>query len=279
MSQETNHTIVHGTDQSVLDREHQGTAGAVASGLTVDPEEVAFFARISDTWWDPTGPFKPLHKLNPTRLAFLRDTLAAHFGRDPKSLKPLDGLKILDIGCGGGLVSEPVSRMGADLLGVDASEKNVGTAAHHARETGAPAQYRHTTAEALAEEGAHFDAIINMEVVEHVADVDAYLAACAQLVRPGGIMILSTINRTARALVFAKFMAEYVLGWLPKGAHDWNKFITPSELKQHAEKAGLDPQDPSGFVYNPLRDKWSISDRDVSMNYLLPCIKPGEDRG
>lgn len=274
----------HGTDQSILEETKgvasdgtPGSAGRVAKGTTVDAEEVAFFARISETWWDPTGPFKPLHKLNPARLGFLRDTFARHYNLPLGGNTPLQGLRILDIGCGGGLVAEPVSNMGAEVLGVDASEKNVKTAAHHARETGASVTYRHATAEQLVEEGQTFDAVINLEVVEHVADVQAYLDACTKLVKPGGIMIVSTINRTARALVFAIFMAEYVLGWLPKGAHDWNKFITPDELKGFCRTAGLSPQAASGFVYNPLFDRWSISESDVSMNYLLPTVRPQED--
>ena len=167
--------------------------------------------------------------------------------------------------------------MGARLLGVDASEKNVKTATLHAQKTGAPAVYRHATAEDLALEGRQFDAVINMEVVEHVADVPAYLSACRALVKPDGIMILSTINRTARALVFAKFMAEYVLKWLPKGAHDWRKFITPAELTDMAERSGFKALDPAGFVYTPIFDKWSISQRDLSMNYLLPVVPASGD--
>jgi 2-polyprenyl-6-hydroxyphenyl methylase/3-demethylubiquinone-9 3-methyltransferase len=246
----------------------------IASGSTVDANEVEFFAAISDTWWDPKGPFKPLHQLNPTRLKFIRDSVFEHFGLNHTAIRPFDGLKFLDIGCGGGLISEPMSRLGADMHGVDASEKNIHVASHHAKENGATVRYRHTTAEALAEAGETFDVIINMEVIEHVADVNAYLSACKKLIKPGGIMLLSTINRTAKAFLFAIVGAEYVLRWLPKGAHDWNKFITPAELKTACEKVGFQGSEATGFIFAPFSQKWALSNSDTDVNYAMKAFAP-----
>jgi 2-polyprenyl-6-hydroxyphenyl methylase/3-demethylubiquinone-9 3-methyltransferase len=246
----------------------------IASGSTVDTDEVEFFAAISDTWWDTKGPFKPLHQLNPTRLKFIRDAVSDHFNLDSSLRTPFTGLKFLDIGCGGGLISEPMSRLGADMHGVDASEKNIHVAKHHAAETGATVNYRHTTAEALADAGETFDVIINMEVIEHVADVDAYLTACKSLLKPGGIMLLSTINRTAKAFLFAIVGAEYVLRWLPKGAHDWNKFLTPLELQTACQKAGFETSDATGFIFSPFSQKWSLSSSDSDVNYAMTATTP-----
>ena len=248
-----------------------------ANGNTVDADEVAFFAAISDSWWDPKGPFKPLHQLNPTRLAYIRNAVSAHYGLKDNMTTPFTGLRFLDIGCGGGLISEPMSRLGADMLGVDASEKNVKTARHHANETGAPAKYLHKTAEDLAAEGETFDVIINMEVVEHVADVDLYLRSCFQLLKPGGIMLLSTINRTAKAFLFAIVGAEYVLRWLPKGAHDWKKFLTPDELATNLNGIGFQASRPTGFVFNPLSQKWGLSARDCDVNYAMSAVRPNSN--
>jgi 2-polyprenyl-6-hydroxyphenyl methylase/3-demethylubiquinone-9 3-methyltransferase len=241
----------------------------VATGSTVDQSEVEFFAAISESWWDPKGPFKPLHQLNPTRLKFIRDAVTEHFNLDTSANQPFKNYTFLDIGCGGGLISEPMSRLGADMHGVDASEKNIHVASHHAKETGATVNYRHATAEALAEAGETFDVIINMEVIEHVANVDAYLKACHSLLKPGGIMLLSTINRTAKAFLFAIVGAEYVLRWLPKGAHDWNKFITPEELQTACGKAGFNTSTATGFVFSPFSQKWSLSGRDIDVNYAM----------
>ena len=241
----------------------------IQTGNTVDADEVAFFAAISDTWWDPKGPFKPLHQLNPTRLKYIRDAVCQHYDLDETQKRPFEGLRFLDIGCGGGLISEPMSRLGADMLGVDASDKNVHVARHHAAETGANPTYQHTTAEALAEAGEKFDVIINMEVVEHVADVNLYLRSCYKLLKPGGIMLLSTINRTAKAFLFAIVGAEYVLRWLPKGAHDWKKFITPQELADTLIDIGFDASPATGYVFNPLTQKWSLSARDTDVNYAM----------
>jgi len=240
-----------------------------ARGATVDPGEVAFFAKIADSWWDPQGPFKPLHQLNPTRLGYIRREVVRHFSLDDFSATPFKGLRLLDIGCGGGLISEPMCRLGAEVVAVDASEKNIKTASVHAAAGGLEIDFRNNTAEALAEAGELFDVIINMEVIEHVADVDAYLTACRKLLKPEGIMLLSTINRTRKAYLFAIIGAERVMRWLPVGAHDWNKFLTPTELSNASTKAGFTPTRPTGFVFNPLNGNWRLSDRDVSVNYAL----------
>lgn len=246
----------------------------MAEGATVNEDEVAFFARIADSWWDPKGPFKPLHLLNPTRLAYIRQEVEAHFDIKPGLKRPFEGLRLLDIGCGGGLISEPMARLGADVVAVDAAEKNIKTASLHASQNGLEIDFRNTTAEALAEAGEQFDIIVNMEVVEHVADVSAYLDACQALMKPGGIMLLSTINRTAKAYLFAIVGAEHVLRWLPVGAHDWNKFLTPSELKNACERAGMQAGQAAGFVMNPLSQKWRLSDTDTGVNYAMTAIKP-----
>jgi len=243
-----------------------------AEGVTVDADEVAFFAKIADTWWDPHGPFRPLHLLNPTRLAYIRREVEQHFSLTENSETPYKGLRFLDIGCGGGLISEPVSRLGADVVAVDASEKNIKTASLHAEQSSLTIDFRNTTAESLVEKNELFDVIINMEVVEHVADVDAYLTACKNLLKPGGIMLLSTINRTMKAYLFAIIGAERVLRWLPVGAHDWNKFLTPEELANALEKTGLTPSQPTGFVMNPLSQKWRLDDQDASVNYAMTAI-------
>ncbi|WP_374765060.1 bifunctional 2-polyprenyl-6-hydroxyphenol methylase/3-demethylubiquinol 3-O-methyltransferase UbiG [Yunchengibacter salinarum] len=254
---------------------HTDTGGPSAPATTVDESEVAFFADLAATWWDPTGPFKPLHMLNPTRLAYIRRQITDHFHRDDSAAMPLDGLDVLDIGCGGGLVSEPLARLGARVTGVDASKKNVKTAATHAHMNGVEVAYHHTTAEDLSATGVRYDVIINMEVVEHVADVPLYLAHTAAMLKPGGIMLLSTINRTAKAFLLAKVGAEYVMRWLPVGAHDWRKFITPDELAAHAAQAGLVPGRAEGFSFSPLSRQWSVTS-DTGVNYALPAIKPAD---
>ena len=240
---------------------------------STDGEEIARFEAMADTWWNPTGPFKPLHKLNPTRLQFLRDVIAAHAGRDTTSLKPLSGLRLLDIGCGGGLISEPMARLGAVVNGIDPSELNVGTATVHAEQTGVPVTYRATTVEALAEAGETFDVVLNLEVVEHVADVDGFLRAAATVLGPGGVMICSTISRTLKSLVLAKIGAEYVLRWLPAGTHDWRKFLKPSELAGHLRNAGLSVTATQGLGYLPLKDHWTLTN-DTTVNYFMVAVKP-----
>ena len=240
---------------------------------TIDPEEVAKFQAMAAEWWDPDGKFKPLHMLNPCRLDYITGQIAAEFGRDLADRMPFEGLRILDIGCGGGLLSEPMARLGATVVGADAAEGNIPVARVHAEEQGLEIDYRHTTAEALAEAGEQFDAILNMEVVEHVADPLAYLTACQRLLKPGGLMICSTLNRNPKSYMMAIIGAEHVMRWLPKGTHDWAKFITPDELFELLEKAGLDPVDRKGFVFNPLLWSWSISDRDLSVNYTTASVK------
>ncbi len=241
----------------------------MAKGHTVDEDEVAFFARIADTWWDPKGPFKPLHMLNPTRLMYIRQNVEAHFGLEAGAKKPFEGLRLLDIGCGGGLISEPMARLGADVVAVDASDKNIKTASLHAAQSDLQIDFRNTTAEALAEAGEQFDIIVNMEVVEHVADVNAYLAACRALMKPGGIMLLSTINRTPKAYLFAIIGAERVLRWLPVGAHDWNKFLKPDELADYLSNNDMKPSAATGYVFNPLSQKWRLDSRNTSVNYAM----------
>ena len=235
---------------------------------TIDADEVARFSAMADEWWDPTGKFRPLHKFNPIRLGYIRDRLCAHFDRDPRSLTPLDGLTLLDVGCGGGLLSEPLARMGAIVTGIDASEKNIGTARAHAARSDVEIDYRCSTAEDLVAAGETFDIVLSLEVVEHVADVDLFLDSCTALVRDGGAMILATLNRTPKAFMFGIVGAEYVMRWLPRGTHDWKKFVRPSELSRGLRRNGVDVSDISGLSFNPLSDEWRVSG-DVSVNYIL----------
>ncbi len=242
---------------------------------TVDAQEIEKFQAMAAEWWDPEGKFKPLHMLNPCRLDYITSQIAAEFDRDLTKAKPFEGLRILDIGCGGGLLSEPMARLGADVVGADAAERNIPVARVHAEQSGLKIDYRHTTAEALAADGEQFDAVLNMEVVEHVADPLAYLTACRQLLRPGGLMVCSTLNRNPKSYVMAIIGAEHVMRWLPKGTHDWSKFITPDELYDLLRRAGLDPVDRKGFKFNPLAWSWSISDSDLSVNYVTTSVRPG----
>ena len=237
------------------------------SNTTIDSNELAKFTAMAEDWWNPQGQFKPLHKFNPTRLAYIRDKLCAHFDRDPHAEKPLQGLRVLDIGCGGGLLSEPMARLGADVVGADAAEANIKTAALHAKQQGLTVDYRAITAEQLVVKGETFDAILNMEVIEHVADPQAFMSACGQLMKPDAIMFLATLNRTLKAFALAIVGAEYVLRWLPRGTHEWDKFITPKELEDIAEKAGLEFFTSTGVSFNPLTDKWRQSG-DMSVNYM-----------
>jgi 2-polyprenyl-6-hydroxyphenyl methylase/3-demethylubiquinone-9 3-methyltransferase len=241
---------------------------------TVDAGEIAKFEAMAAEWWDPHGKFKPLHMLNPTRLDYITAQIAAEFGRDLKDASPFAGLRLLDIGCGGGLLSEPMARLGADVVGADAAERNIPVARVHAEQSGLEIDYRFTTAEALAEAGEQFDVVLNMEVVEHVADPQGYLTACQQLLKPGGLMICSTINRNPKSFAMAIVGAEYVMRWLPKGTHEWQKFITPDELFALIANAGLTPVDRKGFVFNPITWTWSLSDRDLSVNYVTASTKP-----
>ena len=240
---------------------------------TVDDAEIAKFEAMATEWWDPNGKFKPLHMLNPTRLDYITSQIAAEFGRDLTTPLPFAGLRLLDIGCGGGLLSEPMARLGAEVVGADAAPRNIPVAQIHAQKSGLTIDYRHTTAEALAAAGQQFDVVLNMEVVEHVADPLAYLTACQPLLKPGGLMICSTINRNPKSFLMAIIGAEYVMRWLPKGTHEWAKFITPDELYDLIRKAGLDPVDRKGFVFNKLTWSWSISGRDLSVNYVTASLK------
>ncbi|WP_204112557.1 bifunctional 2-polyprenyl-6-hydroxyphenol methylase/3-demethylubiquinol 3-O-methyltransferase UbiG [Shimia biformata] len=245
-----------------------------ASQTTVDPNEVAKFEAMAAEWWDPNGKFKPLHMLNPCRLDYITSQIAGEFDRDLSAPEPFKGLRLLDIGCGGGLLSEPMARLGATVVGADAAERNIPVAQVHAEQSGLTIDYRNTTAEALAEGGEQFDVVLNMEVVEHVADPLAYLTACQQLLKPGGLHICSTINRNPKSFAMAIVGAEYVMRWLPKGTHEWDKFITPDELFALIEQAGLTPVDRKGFVFNPIFWTWSLSDRDLSVNYVTASLKP-----
>ena len=241
---------------------------------SIDPEEVAKFSAMAAEWWDTKGKFKPLHKFNPIRLGFIRDTACEHFGLDNSVRKPLKGLRILDIGCGGGLVSEPMARLGADMTSVDASEANIKTAMTHADEAGVKIDYRVGTAEGLIEAGTEpFDVVLNLEVVEHVADPAQFLQDTASLVRPGGLMIASTINRTPKAFALAIVGAEYVLRWLPAGTHDFSKFLTPQEVRAPLEQAGLEADQPQGVSFNPLSDQWRLSSDD-KVNYMVVARRP-----
>lgn len=241
---------------------------------TVDPAEIAKFEAMAAEWWDPNGKFKPLHMLNPCRLDYITRQIAAEFSRDLTNPEPFKGLRLLDIGCGGGLLCEPMARLGAEVTGADAAAGNLPVARLHAEQTGLLIDYRHTTAEDMAAAGEQFDVILNMEVVEHVADPLSYLAATKELLKPGGLEICSTINRNPKSYAMAIFGAEVVMRWLPRGTHEWNKFITPDELFELLEKAGLTPVDRKGFVFNPLSWNWSISDRDLSVNYVTASTKP-----
>ena len=245
-----------------------------AAQTTIDAGEVAKFEAMAAEWWDPNGKFKPLHMLNPCRLDYITSQIAAEFDRDLNATSPFAGLRILDIGCGGGLLSEPMARLGAEVVGADAAERNIPVAQIHAEQSGLSIDYRNTTAEALAGAGEQFDAVLNMEVVEHVSDPLAYLTACQQLLKPGGIHICSTINRNPKSFAMAIVGAEYVMRWLPKGTHEWSKFITPDELYKLIAQAGLSPVDRKGFVFNPVTWSWSLSDRDLSVNYVTASLKP-----
>ncbi len=243
------------------------------AATTINDDEIARFTAMAEQWWDPKGKFKPLHKFNPVRLAYIRQHVIDHFQLDGTKRLPLEGLKFLDIGCGGGLLCEPMARLGATVTGADAAEKNIRIAELHAAQSGLDIDYRATTSETMAEAGEQFDVVLNMEVVEHVADVPLYLESCARLVKPGGLMFVATINRTAKAFALAIVGAEYVLGWLPKGTHTYEKFLTPEEISSQLKRHGMSIKHKSGVSYAPLQDQWRTS-RDMSVNYMLLAEKP-----
>ncbi|WP_185983685.1 bifunctional 2-polyprenyl-6-hydroxyphenol methylase/3-demethylubiquinol 3-O-methyltransferase UbiG [Aureimonas mangrovi] len=240
---------------------------------TIDEGEVERFSRLSAEWWNPEGKFKPLHKFNPVRLAYVREEISGNFGRDLTSTRPFEGLRILDVGCGGGLICEPLSRLGADVVGVDASTTNIEVARIHAEQGGLAIDYRAETAEALDAAGERFDVVLALEVVEHVANVDLFLSSVANMVKPGGLLFVATINRTMKALAFAIVGAEYVLGWLPKGTHQYSKLVTPSEIEGPVKRSGLSMIDETGVVYHPLADEWRRS-KDMDVNYMVLARRP-----
>ena len=241
--------------------------------VSVDDGEIERFSRIAEEWWDEKGKFRPLHALNPTRLGYLRGQIEARFGKATDGGAPLKGLSLVDIGCGGGLIAEPMARLGATVTGIDAAEKNIAVASLHAEKMGLSIHYRATTAEALQAEKAQFDVVLALEIVEHVADVPFFLETVAALVKPGGLLVMSTLNRTLKSLVVAKFGAEYVLRWLPVGTHDWNKFLRPSELIEPLQAQGLALNDLSGLTFSPLKNEWRIEARDLEVNYLVSFHK------
>ena len=242
------------------------------SDNTIDNDEVSKFQALADEWWDPSGKFKPLHMLNPCRLQYITEQISWHFGLNLDCSKPFKGLKLLDIGCGGGLLSEPMARMGAQVLGADAAARNIPIAQAHANQSELTIDYRHTSVESLVNESRRFDVILNMEVIEHVANPSSFLAACSELLKPNGLMICSTINRNMKSYLNAIIGAEYIMRWLPKGTHDWSKFLKPDELKDLTELAGLQVIDTKGFSFNKFLWKWSIS-TDFDINYVLSSVK------
>jgi 2-polyprenyl-6-hydroxyphenyl methylase / 3-demethylubiquinone-9 3-methyltransferase len=252
---------------------HLNPGFSMPSASTVDHDEVARFSALADEWWDPRGRMAPLHKLNPARLAYIRNTACRQFDREVKRLDCLAGLRILDIGCGAGLLSEPLARIGGQVVGVDPSAKNIAAARLHAQENEVTVDYQVGTAEALADAGERFDVVLAMEVVEHVADVNLFVRRCAEMVRPGGLLIAATINRTLKSFALAIVGAEYVLGWLPRGTHRWDRFVTPNELEIALELGGLHVIDQRGVIYNLLADRWEVA-RDTDVNYMVAAGRP-----
>lgn len=241
---------------------------------TVDPGEVAKFADLADAWWDPDGPQRALHRLSPVRLDYIAERVAATFGRARADRRPFAGLGVVDVGCGGGLASEPMARLGAHVVGIDAAEASVAAAKAHAQAAGLSIDYRATTAEAVAAGGERFDVVLALEIVEHVRDRDAFLAALAALAAPGGLVVVSTLNRTARSYALAIVGAERVLGWLPRGTHDWSRFVTPAEMRARLQGAGLRWREARGMVFDPILWDWRLSDRDLSVNYICSAVRP-----
>ena len=240
---------------------------------SVDQAEVEKFAQDAEEWWDASGKFRPLHVLNPTRIAIIKSALTAHFERDAKAAKPLDGLRLLDLGCGGGLIAEPMARLGASVTGIDPSHASIDVAAAHAARLGLAIDYRQGTPEDAAAEGSAFDVVLALEIIEHVADPFGLVATCGELVAPGGLLVISTLNRTLRALALAKIGAEYLLNWVPRGTHEFRRFVRPRELRQAFEAAGLTPTPPVGMTYRPFKDEWRRS-LDTRVNYVMWASKP-----
>ena len=247
------------------------------SGSTVEAAEVEHFSTLADEWWDPRGKMAVLHRFNPLRLGYIKSAACRHFGRDEQRLDALAGLRILDIGCGGGLLSEPLARLGAAVVGADPAEANIAAARRHAAGAGVAVDYRAATAEALADAGERFDIVLAMEVVEHVADLGLFVERCAEMVKPGGLMITATLNRTLKSFALAIVGAEYVLRWLPRGTHQWDKFVTPNELEATLHRHGLSVSDETGVIYNLLADRWQLS-TDMDVNYMLVAEKAIEER-
>jgi 2-polyprenyl-6-hydroxyphenyl methylase/3-demethylubiquinone-9 3-methyltransferase len=243
---------------------------------SVDTDEVARFGNLSRDWWNPTGSMRALHQINPLRIRYVRDLLYGKIGASPKDPSPLSDASILDVGCGAGLLAEPLARLGATVTAIDASSEMIQAAESHADGTATFVNYSATTAEDLATSGETFDAVLVMELVEHVSDVDSLMTACCHLVRPGGVMVVATLNRTVRSLVFGVGAAEYILGWAPRGTHDWRKFLRPSELGAHIRAGGLTVTDLTGIAYSPITREWKLS-RDVAINYMVTAKKPGDD--
>ncbi|MEE9455509.1 MAG: bifunctional 2-polyprenyl-6-hydroxyphenol methylase/3-demethylubiquinol 3-O-methyltransferase UbiG [Paracoccaceae bacterium] len=246
---------------------------ATQTNLSIDPAEIAKFEAMAAEWWDPEGKFKPLHEMNPVRLEYIVAQIREKFGRNSVAANPFKDLRLLDIGCGGGLLSEPMARLGATVIGADPAAGNTKVAALHAKQSGLEIDYRCVTAEDLVVAGEQFDIILNMEVVEHVANPLAFLTTCENLLKPGGLMLCSTLNRNAKSYAMAIIGAEVIMRWLPRGTHEWQKFITPDELFTLITDAGLTPMDRKGFVFNPLTWSWSISTRDMSVNYVTASVK------
>lgn len=246
--------------------------GAAGGASTVDLAEIEKFAAMAEAWWDPAGKFRPLHRLNPVRVGFIRDRVAAHFGRDAADPTPLSGLSLVDIGCGGGLLTEPMTRLGAEVTGIDATPRNIEIARLHAEQGGVQATYLACAAEDLVATGQTYDVVLAMEIIEHVADVDAFIAALSHLLKPNGVLFLATMSRTAKSYALAIIGAEYILRWLPRGTHDWNRFVRPSELARGLRRHGLGIAELTGVSYNPFKDSFSLS-RDLDVNYMA-LVKP-----
>jgi 2-polyprenyl-6-hydroxyphenyl methylase / 3-demethylubiquinone-9 3-methyltransferase len=240
-----------------------------ATATTIDPQEVARFSAIAEEWWDEKGKFAPLHRINPVRLGYIREQAVRHFNRNANAIKALEGLSVLDIGCGGGLVAEPMARIGAVVTAIDASEKNIKTAMVHAEQSGLSIDYRAATAEALAAEGHQYDLVLALEVIEHVSDVATFCEAIARLVKPGGLLIVSTLNRTPKSYALAILGAEYILRWLPVGTHQWKKFLKPHEVIQPLQSQGLKHLESCGMVMNPFTWEWRMEPKDLDVNYYV----------